>query len=46
MGDCGERGESTGDGSSSRIETRDGEDGEFDSAMMKLGQGGQATRSL
>jgi hypothetical protein len=33
-GDCGESGDSTGDGSSSRMEISDGEDGLFDSAMM------------
>jgi len=35
-GDWGERGDSTGDGSSSRIEIRDGDDCALDSAMMKM----------
>jgi hypothetical protein len=35
-GGSGERGESTGDGSSSRIERRDGEDCEVDSAIRKV----------
>lgn len=35
-GDCIDRGESTGDGSSSRIDTRDGDIGESDPAMTKV----------